>query len=78
MTRTKKRNISPELATARARVAALSPKRPDDDPVLIEARRDLNAARLEDYIRRTVDAAPPLSPTQRSRLAALLNGGADS
>jgi hypothetical protein len=30
------------------------------------------AARLEDYIKRTVDAAPPLTAEQRDRLAALL------
>lgn len=29
---------------------------------------------LEDYIRRTVDAAPPLTPEQRDRLAILLRG----
>lgn len=37
-----------------------------------ELRRRLKADRLEDYIKRTVDAAPPLSPEQRDRLALLL------
>jgi hypothetical protein len=39
------------------------------------ARRDLAAAKLEDFITRTVDAAPPLTPAQRDRLALLLRGG---
>jgi hypothetical protein len=33
---------------------------------------EIRTARLEDYIRRTVDACPPLSDEQRARLAALL------
>ena len=37
--------------------------------------RDLAAVKLEDYIRRTVDAAPPLTDAQRDRLATLLRGG---
>ena len=62
----------PQVAAARARVAALS--RPDagDDTRRAEARRDLNAAKLEAYIEKTLAAAPPLSEEQRSRLAELL------
>ena len=59
----------------RARVASLSRSRKPDDPDLVKARRDLKAARLEDYIKKTVDAAPALSPEQRDRLAVLLRGG---
>ena len=59
----------------RARVAALTRSRPENDPDLLDARRELRAARLEDYIRRTVDAAPPLTDDQRDRLALLLRGG---
>ncbi|MCU1590248.1 MAG: hypothetical protein JWP11_1504 [Frankiales bacterium] len=58
----------------RARVARLSQTRRPDDPDLAEARQKLRAARAEDYIRKLVDAAPPLSAEQRSRLAVLLNG----
>lgn len=39
------------------------------------ARRDLAAAKLEEYIQRVVDAAPPLTDAQRERLALLLNPG---
>lgn len=46
-------------------------------------RRQLKAERLEDYIRRTVDAAPPLTEEQRAQLADLLRapaavGGGDA
>lgn len=44
-----------------------------------ELARDYAAEKLADYIRRTVDAAPPLSDSQRERLAALLRtGGPDA
>ena len=59
----------------RARVASLTRSRTADDPDLLDARRNLKAERLADYIRRTVDAAPPLSPAQRDKLALLLTGG---
>ena len=36
--------------------------------------RDFRAVRLAEHIRRVVDAAPPLSPEQRDRLALLLRG----
>jgi hypothetical protein len=60
----------------RARVASLSRSRNPDDPELIGARRDLRAARAEDYIKKLVDAAPPLTSEQKDRLALLLSGTA--
>lgn len=42
-------------------------------PNAAELRRDLAAMRLEDYIRKIVAAAPPLTEEQKSRLAVLLN-----
>jgi len=59
----------------RARIASLSRSRKPDDPDLLDARRNLRTERLADYIVRTVDAAPPLTPKQRDRLALLLRGG---
>lgn len=58
--------------TERARVASLSRSRTSDDPELVAARLRLKAARVEEYIARVVDEAPPLSPEQRDKLAALL------
>ena len=40
-----------------------------------ELARDYAAAKLADYIARTVDAAPPLTDAQRDRLALLLRAG---
>ncbi len=56
----------------RARVAALSRSRPADDPDLLDARRNLRAAKAEEYIKKLVDAAPPLTDEQTARLAVLL------
>lgn len=58
----------------RARVAALCRDRRPDDPELLDARRRLRVERLADYIVKTVDVAPPLTPEQRDRLALLLRG----
>jgi hypothetical protein len=66
------RNEMPQWTHHRARLAALSRDRGADDPDLLDARRDLRAARLEEYIRRTVDASPALTDAQRDRLAVLL------
>lgn len=47
------------------------------DPIAVaEARRDLAAAKIEQYIARTIADAPALSPDQKAHLAALLRGGA--
>lgn len=56
----------------RARVAALTRSRTSDDPDLVDARRNLAAERLAAYIEKTVAAAPPLTPEQRTRLTELL------
>lgn len=58
-------------------VANLSRHHPDS-PDLDDARRALAETKIEAYIRKTVDAAPPLTVQQRERLAALLRpaGGA--
>jgi hypothetical protein len=59
----------------RARVASLSRSRAPDDPDLVNARLNLKAERLADHVARVVAQAPPLSPAQRDRIAALLRGG---
>jgi len=60
----------------RARIAGYKRRgRPDSDPDLINARRELKAARIEEYVRRVVDTAPALSDEQRDRLALLLRAG---
>lgn len=65
----------------RARLASLTRSRASDDPELLNARRNMRAARLEDYISKTLDDSPPFTDEQLDRLALLLrastpNGGA--
>lgn len=59
----------------RAKVASLSRSRKADDPELITARRNLKAARLEDYVSRVVSEAPALSAAQLDRVSVLLRPG---
>jgi hypothetical protein len=56
----------------RAQVATLSRSRSADDPDLIEARRNLRAARLQDHVEKALADAPPLTDQQRERIARLL------
>lgn len=67
--------MEPSVITHRNRVAALARSRVADDPALLEARRDLAAAKIDQYIERTLESAPPLTPAQSQHLAGLLNGG---
>jgi hypothetical protein len=56
-----------------ARIAAHSRWRNTPDAVAHE-RRELDVRRVEDHIRRLVEAAPPLTLEQRDRLFVLLKG----
>jgi len=63
---------NPQLRVEAARAGAAARwKKPNAD----DQRRQLAATRLADYIKRTVDNAPPLTAEQRDRLALLLRGG---
>lgn len=69
--------ISRETAHYRGKVAALTRcvsagEREPDCQELVEARRGLIEAKAADYIRRLLDAAPPLREEQRAKLAELL------
>ena len=61
---------SAAAASISGKLANASRFRPDEDHT--ELRLALKEQRIADYIRETVDAAPPLRPEQRARLAALL------
>ena len=64
--------MSTAVLRERGRVASLTRSRPADDPELIDARRDLAAAKLDAYVKRVLAEAPPLTDAQRDRIAALL------
>lgn len=68
--------MTAEARHLRGRIASLTRSRTDDDPELVDARRDLTAIRLHDHVQKTLAAAPPLTDDQRRRLAGLFAGGA--
>ena len=64
-----------------ARASRTAQKRPDDAEArahVEELRRAYAERKLTAYIARVVDAAPPLTPEQRDRLAALLRPSTDA
>jgi len=68
---------NPTLASAHGRVAALKRHYPTEPSRAVgTAERDLAAEKLAAYVAKVVAQAPPLSPAQRDRIAALLRGGA--
>lgn len=62
--------LSADQAHHRARLAAISRHRPLDDAT--DVRGELKTANVEAYIQRVLSEAPPLTESQRARLAALL------
>lgn len=63
---------SNQLLRLRGRLANAH-RRGGDEALILEVRRDLAAAKLEQYIERVVSEAPPLTDEQRTRLTALLS-----
>lgn len=63
---------TPEIASTSRRLSRLTYSRGPDDPATVAARREVDCAKLDEHIRRVVDAAPPLTREQRDRLAVLL------
>lgn len=66
-------NVTPEVAQARGRYAALTRSRDDNDPALIEAKQALAEAKLLSDIEKLVAAAPPLTAAQLTKLRTLLD-----
>lgn len=69
---------TPNTYRERARIAGLkrairNGERPANDPALIDAQRRLREATTAAYIAKVLDAAPPLTDEQRTRLAELLS-----
>jgi hypothetical protein len=65
--------VPPDLLSA----AEAALRNPDDEAAQLAVEdlwRDERAAHIEDYIKRAVDAAPPLTQSQRDRLATILRG----
>jgi len=65
--------MHPKVAKTRSAVGVAARR---GDPLAVsKAKVEHAAAKVEDYIERTVAAAPPLSPAQQDRLCLLLRGG---
>jgi len=62
----------PTIPEARGRLGSAVSRR--DRAAEADARRDLAAAKIAQYVARTVAAAPPLTDDQRHALAGLLAG----
>lgn len=62
--------MSSPVISARGRLGYA--KRIGDPQTITDAKRDLAAANLQQYIEKVVSTAPPLTDEQRDRLAALL------
>jgi hypothetical protein len=69
--------LTPEARRLRARAAAVTRHHPDQPELAADDRRKLKADAAERYVRDLVDTWPPLTDTQRGRLAALLAGAGD-
>lgn len=65
-----------QALAARNRLGAISRHHPTDVDAIRAAQQELAAAKIAEYIKRTVDSAPPLTPEQRDRLSLLLREGA--
>lgn len=63
--------VSPDLAHHRARVAATA-RAARGSAAHDDAKRDLEALKLQKHIQKVVSTWPPLSDEQRTRLAELL------
>lgn len=71
--------MSDPVLVARARLAGLTRHRAPDDPEVVATRRTLETELLARHIRQVVDAMPPPTEQQRTRLALmLLRGGAEA
>ncbi len=73
--RAERRTVRANLASEEARLK----RRPGDAAVrerVNQLRAEYRALALEDHIREVVNACPPLSQSQKDRLAVLLQGAA--
>lgn len=61
--------MSNDILKARAAVGVAARRGHNQEP----ARRDLAAAKIEQFVQQTVASAPPLTTEQRDRIAALLH-----
>lgn len=64
--------MTPGVRHQRAKIAALSRSRTEDDPELVAARRQLRFEKYAQDIEKVVSQAPPMTGEQMHRIAAIL------
>lgn len=64
--------VAESWQSKRARIARLSKDLPADHPELQRLRTELRTQRGSEYIKKLLDAAPPLTDEQRTKLSELL------
>ena len=64
--------VAESWQSKRARIARLSKDLPKDHPELQRLRTELRTHRTAEYIEKILDAWPPLTDEQRTKLAELL------
>lgn len=69
--------MTPEQLKLRSQIAGTVKNNPNNKSKADDLRRQLRESRLAEHIRKTVDAAPPLTADQRDRLALILRGDAE-
>ncbi len=69
-----RRHVS-QPRTARNRYGGVKRQHPHDEQRLEDARRELAAAKIEQYIDKVLSTAPPLTDSQRQTIVGLLRGG---
>lgn len=62
-----------KVAHTRSRLGVAARRGNSDE--ITDAKRDHAAARIEQFVEKTVAAAPPLSPDQTDRIVTILRGG---
>jgi hypothetical protein len=69
---------TPASRHKRAQLARESQRLKPDNPKLVELRREFVAERIAENVARALADAPPLTPEQRDRIAAILRAGGDA
>jgi hypothetical protein len=65
----------PERHKLAGKLASSTRHHGPESPQARHYKRDLAAVQIEDFVRKVVDSAPPLTAEQQTRIAALLTPG---
>jgi len=66
-------SLTPTPMSSRGVVGYKTRELGPDHPDVVEARRELAVSKIDAAVQKILDEAPPLGPTQRAKIAALLS-----